>query len=132
TNGQHPSEDRDFFATYYHLLQLEGRESESQQALLWKTSVKERIDRGTAIHILSAESNPEATTQGEWEQTFQCVNTSELREGDEILLSDGDPVTGEVVTGTIVSIGAEQVRVWTPELIANPRLIDRYDGSIVH
>ncbi|MGH2479000.1 MAG: AAA domain-containing protein, partial [Ktedonobacteraceae bacterium] len=60
------------------------------------------------------------------------MNTSELREGEEILLSDGDPITGEVVTGTILSVSSQQVRVWTPELIAHPTLLDRYETNIVH
>ena len=126
------AEDRAFFARYYHLLQLEGRAGEQQQALLWKTTVAERVERGTAINNLQPLGKPEPTGQGEWLQTFRCANNSELREGDEILLSDGNPVTGEVVTGTIVSISAEQVTTWNPELIAHPTLIDRYDTDIVH
>ncbi len=126
------AEDRAFFARYYHLLQLEGRAGEQQQALLWKTTVAERVERGTAINNLQPRGKPEPTGQGEWLQTFRCENNSELREGDEILLSDGNPVTGEVVTGTIVSISAEQVITWNPELIAHPTLIDRYDTDIVH
>ena len=126
------AEDRAFFARYYHLLQLEGRAGEQQQALLWKTPVAERVARGTAINGLLPLGKPEPTGQGEWLQTFRCANNSELREGDEILLSDGDPVIGEVVTGTIVSISAEQVTTWNPELIAHPVLIDRYGSDIVH
>ncbi len=126
------AEDRAFFARYYHLMQLEGCAGEQQQALLWKTGVAERVVRGTAINDLLPLGKPEPTGQGEWLQTFRCTNNSELREGDEILLSDGNPVTGEVVTGTIVSISAEQVTTWNPELIAHPTLIDRYDTDIVH
>jgi len=126
------AEDRAFFARYYHLLQLEGRAGEQQQALLWETAVAERVERGTAINDLQPLGKPEPTGQGEWLQTFRCTNNSELREGDEILLSDGNPVTGEVVTGTIVSISAEQIITWNPELIAHPTLIDRYDTDIVH
>src|SRR5215472_16257206 len=125
-------EDREFFADYYHLMQLEGRAGEQQQALLWKTSLSERVERGTAISSLQLLGKAEPAGQGEWLQTFRCVNNSELREGDEILLSEGDPITGEVVTGTIVGISAEQVTVWTPELIAHPTLIDRYGTDIVH
>ena len=128
----HSTEDREFFARYFHLLQLEGRESEQQQALLWQTSMEERVERGTAIRDIEPLGKPEPTGQGEWWQTFRCENTSELREGDEILLSDGDPITGEVVTGNIVHISAEEVTVWIPELIAHPTLIDRYETNVVH
>ena len=62
----------------------------------------------------------ESRGQGEWWQTFSCNNTSELREGDEILLSDGDPIKGMVVTGTILKISTRAVTVWTPELIGTP------------
>ena len=129
---QHNTEDGAFFATYYHLLQLEGRAGEQEQASLWKTTVTQRVERGTAINNLQLLGKPEPNSQGEWLQTFRCTNTSELREGDEILLSDGNPVTGEVVTGTIVGISAEQVIIWSPELIAHPVLIDRYGTDIVH
>lgn len=124
--------DKAFFARYYNLLHLEGLEGEKQQALLWQISVKERVERGTAIGDLEPMGKPVPTGQGEWQQAFRCTNTSELREGDEILLSDGDPITGEVVTGTILGISSELVTVWTPELITHPRLIDRYDTGIVH
>jgi DNA replication ATP-dependent helicase/nuclease Dna2 len=124
--------DRAFFKRHYSLLHLEEREIEAQQALLWQTPVRERVEQGSAIGDLQLIEKAVPTGQGEWLQTFACENTSELREGDEILLSDGDPVTGEVVTGTILSISSEQVTTWTPELIAHPRLIDRYATSIVH
>ncbi len=125
-------QDREFFARYYNLLQLEGLEGEKQQALLWQTSLKERVEHGTAICDLVLLHKPVPTGQGEWQQTFRCTNTSELRVGDEILLSDGNPITGEVVTGSILSISSEEVTVWSPELIAHPTLIDRYDINIVH
>jgi DNA replication ATP-dependent helicase Dna2 len=125
-------EDREFFAFYYRLLAQEGHEVEKQQALLWQTPVEERVARGATISDLHLLGEPQPTGQGEWQQSFRCLNTSELREGDEVLLSDGDPITGEVVTGTLLSVSSEQVSVWTPELIARPALLDRYETSIVH
>ncbi|HEY5003709.1 MAG TPA: AAA domain-containing protein [Ktedonobacteraceae bacterium] len=125
------TEYRDFFSKYYKLLLLEGFAGEQQQALLWKTPVNERIERGTALRGLEALTGPTEEKDG-WMETFRCANTSELREGDEILLSSGNPITGEVVTGTILSISSEQVSVWTRELIAHPLLIDRYENDLVH
>jgi len=124
-------ENREFFSKYFWLLQTEGRAGEQQQALLWKTPVAERVERGTAILGLEPLAGPVVDKDG-WEQTFRCTNASELRDGDEILLSNGDPITGEVVTGTIIAISSEQVTVWTRELIAHPVLVDRYDNDLVH
>ncbi|MGB8343692.1 MAG: AAA domain-containing protein [Ktedonobacteraceae bacterium] len=123
--------DRAFFAKFYHLLRLEEREGERQLALLWRENTTARCQRGAAISnlaLLTTKSNG----RGEWLLTFACDNQSELREGDEILLSDGNPITGSVVTGTITAISARSVTVWIPELIANPTLIDKYANDTVH
>ena len=120
-----------FFAKYYHLLQIEGRAGEQQQALLWKTPVAERLERGSAIQGLELQGAPSIQNDG-WSLTFRCTNASELREGDEILLSDSSPITGEVVSGTIIAISTEFLTVWTRELIAQPQLIDRYENDLVH
>jgi DNA replication ATP-dependent helicase Dna2 len=129
--GGYSNDDQEFFAKYYALLQMEERASEQQQALLWQLPVSERIQRGTAITGLEPVGQPAIDKDG-WKLVFICKNTSELREGDEILLSDGNPISGEVVTGTILSINSEQVTVWTREQIAHPVLIDRYDNDLVH
>ena len=124
-------ESKAFFAKYYHLLQLEGHEGKQQQALLWQLPVTERIERGSTISGLELVGQPFIEKDG-WLQTFRCTNTSELREGDEILLSNGNPVSGEVVSGTMLQVSSEYVTVWTRELIAHPTLIDRYDNDLVH
>ncbi|GCE27201.1 hypothetical protein KDA_26850 [Dictyobacter alpinus] len=123
--------DREFFEKYYRLLQIEGRAGEQQQAQLWLQPVQQRLERGSAIRGLQLLGSPSIQSDG-WSLTFSCNNTSELREGDEILLSDGDPITGEVVSGTITGISAELLTVWTRELIGQPQLIDRYDNDLVH
>lgn len=124
-------ESQEFFAKYYALLQMEERASEQQQALLWQLTVSERIERGTAITDLEPVGQPTVDKDG-WKLVFSCNNASELREGDEILLSNGNPISGEVVTGTIMSISSQQVTVWTREQITHPVLIDRYDNDLVH
>ncbi|GCE13934.1 AAA domain-containing protein [Tengunoibacter tsumagoiensis] len=125
------SEEKVFFQKYYRLLQLEGREGEKQQATLWKTTMRERLELGMSIQGLEPLERPQVEKDG-WRQDFRCTNTSELREGDEILLSDGNPISGEVVTGTIMRLSSEQISIWTRELIAHPTSIDRYDNDLVH
>jgi hypothetical protein len=85
-----------------------------------------------ALGGLQAEGDPRPTPSGEWEYTFRCENASEMREGDQVLLSDGDPIRGEAVTGSILRLSERGVTVWTPERIAHPALLDRYSSDIVH
>ncbi|HEX6796639.1 MAG TPA: AAA domain-containing protein [Ktedonobacterales bacterium] len=118
------------FATHYDLLRLERQAGEGETAALWKMSPWRRVAAGIALDNLELDGEPTVTTAGEWEYRFRCLNESELREGDEILLSEGDPVRGEVVSGTILRLGERGVTVWTPERISHPRLIDRYASDI--
>ncbi|HEV7130063.1 MAG TPA: AAA domain-containing protein, partial [Ktedonobacterales bacterium] len=129
-----PLDPRDvaWFRQYYDLLRIEGRAAEQQGRLLWTTTPAERRGAGLAIGDLHLEGEPRATERGEWEYTFRCVNTSELREGDMVLLSDGDPIHGATVTGTLLAVTDRSVTLWTPEPIRQPALIDRYGSDIVH
>jgi DNA replication ATP-dependent helicase Dna2 len=126
--GEH---DAAWFARLYELLRLEARAVEAEAAALWTLTPTQRCDAGIALGELTLEGEPRQTASGEWEYTFTCANTSELREGDAILLSDGDPVQGAVVTGTVLRLHERGVTVWTPERVASPALIDRYDSDIV-
>ena len=126
------AEDAGWFADLYELLRLEGRAAELEGRALWTRSPEERRAEGVALGGLTQQGEPERTESGEWRYTFACENTSELREGDAILLSDGDPVRGAVVTGTILRLDRRGVSVWTPERIERPALIDRYESDLVH
>jgi DNA replication ATP-dependent helicase Dna2 len=129
-----PLDPRDiaWFRRYYELLALEGRAAEAQGHMLWTTTPAERCAAGAAIGNLQLAGPPEPTTSGEWEYVFHCQNTSELREGDPVLLSDGDPIQGAAVTGTLLSVTDRSLVVWTPERITHPTLVDRYGSDIVH
>jgi DNA replication ATP-dependent helicase Dna2 len=127
-----PREDAEAFARMYRLLWLEARAAEGRGHALWRLSPDERNAAGIALGNLTLAGEPRVTESGEWEYRFRCDQTSELREGDAILLSDGDPVLGQVVSGTILRLEQDGITVWTPERIANPTLIDRYDSDIVH
>jgi DNA replication ATP-dependent helicase Dna2 len=124
--------DAAWFRHWWALQRLEGRAAEQQTHALWQQSAAERIAAGWAIGPLEAIGPPQPTEKHEWLYTFHCANSSELREGDEVLLSDGDPVRGEVVSGALISITADRLTVWARELIANPMLIDRYSADVVN
>ncbi|HEV2236439.1 MAG TPA: AAA domain-containing protein, partial [Ktedonobacterales bacterium] len=129
-----PEDARDaaWFERYYRLLALEGRAAEAQGQALWRQTPAERAAQGTAITDLRLEAEPSPTESGEWQYQFTCDNVSELRENDAILLSDGDPIYGAAVTGSVLRVTSHSIAVWVPEPIAHPRLIDRYGSDIVH
>jgi DNA replication ATP-dependent helicase Dna2 len=121
-----------WFAEAYEQLRLEGLAAEATTRALWQMPAEERCALGLALGGLELDGEPEQRPNGEWTYRFHCENRSELRAGDEVLLSDGDPVRGAVVSGTILSIDARSVTVWTPERIARPSLLDRRESDIVH
>jgi DNA replication ATP-dependent helicase Dna2 len=126
------ADDASWYARWQELLRLEARAAEEEGAALWTRSPAQRRVEGSALGGLRLADEPRQTERGEWEYTFACEHTSELREGDAILLSEGDPVRGEVVTGTILRLSEHGLTVWTPERIVDPALIDRYESEITH
>jgi DNA replication ATP-dependent helicase Dna2 len=125
-------DDATMFAGMYELLRQEARAAEVEGSALWRATPNERMRRGVALGDLRLVGEPRQTAKGEWEYTLEGVQGSDLREGDAVLVSEGDPVRGAVVSGTILRIEAQRVVVWTPERIANPTLLDRYESDIVH
>ncbi len=124
--------DARWFSHWTELLRLEARAVEDEARALWRQTPEERCAAGVALGGLTQVGEPGLTESGEWEYTFHCDNTSELREGDAVLLSDGDPIGGEIVTGSILRLDERGVTVWTPERIRQPALIDRYGSDITH
>ncbi|HEX9037473.1 MAG TPA: AAA domain-containing protein [Ktedonobacterales bacterium] len=122
--------DAVWFGRWTELLRLEARAAEDDARTLWRKTPRERREAGMALGGLVQEGGPAPTPSGEWEYTFRCDNTSELREGDSILLSDGDPISGEIVTGAILRLDERGVTVWAPERIHRPALIDRYGSDV--
>ncbi|HEU5348307.1 MAG TPA: AAA domain-containing protein [Ktedonobacterales bacterium] len=125
-------EDAALFAEMYDLMREEARAAEEESSVLWRKTAAERAQQGMALNGLTLDGEPRQTANGEWEYTLAGTQRSDLREGDAVLVSDGDPVRGTVVSGSILRVDARHIVVWTPERIANPTLLDRYESEIVH
>ncbi|MGE5334964.1 MAG: AAA domain-containing protein [Nitrososphaerota archaeon] len=132
TPGPVDREDAALFAEMYDLLRQEARAAEDEGSALWRETAGERMLRGVALGDLRLAGEPRQTGSGEWEYTLLGNQPSDLREGDAVLVSEGDPVGGAVVSGSILRVAAEHIVVWTPERIDNPTLLDRYESDIVH
>jgi DNA replication ATP-dependent helicase/nuclease Dna2 len=124
--------DTAIFAEMYDLLRLEARTAEDEGSALWRETPAERMRRGVALGNLTLIGEPRQTASGEWEYTLAGEQTSDLREGDAVLVSDGDPVRGAMVSGSILRLEAQRIVVWTPERIEHPTLLDRYESDVVH
>ena len=120
--------DASFYAAQYRLLRMEQRATGGALAALWREAPVARIAAGTAITATSVAST-ERLADGRWCYRLAVSNGSELRVGETVLLSDGDPVRGEVAVGTLLQVGAEMVEVAALEAVGNPQLIDRYDNG---
>lgn len=125
-------EDATAFAALYETLRLEARAAEEETRALWRLAAAERAEAGTALFDLRLEGEPRETASGEWEYTFHTAGGSDLREGDAVLLSDGDPVRGAAVSGSVLRLEANRITVWTPERIEHPALLDHYASDVVH
>jgi DNA replication ATP-dependent helicase Dna2 len=120
--------DADFYAAQYRLLRLEARATSHELAALWRVPIAERESAGAAIRVLE-EIERGIDLDGRARYRFRCRNHSELRQGDTILLSDGDPVRGEVTVATLLEATADVVEVLAMEPMARPALIDRYNSG---
>ncbi|MGO8946166.1 MAG: AAA domain-containing protein [Ktedonobacterales bacterium] len=127
-----PPADSSWFARMYHLLQLESLERDISTSSLWRKTVAERRLAGQALANLELAAPPHQTETGDWEYSFLGQNHSELREGDEVLLSEGDPVTSAVVSAMILGVFDGGITVWAREYLARPTLLDSYSSDTVH
>ncbi len=123
--------DIHWFQHWRTLQQMEARTAEKESSALWKSSAAERVAAGTAVYISEVIEPPAETARREWIYRLRCANSTELREGDEILVSDGDPVRGEVVSGSVLSFGKDEIVALLRENHPNPVLIDRYNVDIM-
>jgi len=120
-------EDARFFRHYSSLLRLEGRAAAASVQSLWQQPPSRRIARGAALDLSGAARTVEPGDGGDEVWRFRCYNRSDLREGDVVLVGDGDPIRGEAEQGVVERATADELVLrLRGTLVAVPTLVDRY------
>ncbi|MBX0323448.1 AAA family ATPase [Halomicroarcula sp. F13] len=104
-----PEEERDYFERYYDAIEAERRAVHREYAKLWEQSPQERADDDRALVDLDPVGRTELDS-GRWELRATGTGAvSKIREGDLVMASDGDPVTGDAELARVERVGEEIV-----------------------
>ncbi|EFW93227.1 ATP-dependent DNA helicase Dna2 [Haladaptatus paucihalophilus DX253] len=117
-----PEEERAYFREKYEQIERERRATHREYAKLWEQTAQERADDDRALIGLE----PAGQTQiegGRWELRARRTDdaVSKIREGDVVLASKGDPVSGHAELARVQQLGDEIV-VTTDEPVELRRL----------
>jgi DNA replication ATP-dependent helicase Dna2 len=125
-----PEREREYVQRTYELVERERRAVHREYAKLWEQTPAERADADRAIVDLEP-AGSERTGDGRWRLTARRPEpaASKIREGDLVLASDGDPVTGDAELGRVERLTAEVVEVTADEPVTLRR-VDVYPSEL--
>ncbi len=124
-----PEAERAYFDRMYRGIETERRAVHREYRKLWEQSPGERADDDRAlINLEPLACDP--LESGGWELRARRpgVAVSKIREGDRVLASDGDPVTGTAELGTVVGL-TDEIVVTTDEPL-ELRRVDVYPSEL--
>jgi DNA replication ATP-dependent helicase Dna2 len=117
-----PEEERDYFREKYEQIERERRATHREYTKLWEQTARERADDDRAL--IGLEPAGQAQIEGgRWELRARRTDdaVSKIREGDVVLASKGDPVSGHAELARVRKLGDEIV-VTTDEPVELRRL----------
>jgi len=125
-----PEADIDRFDALYRAIEAERRATHREYAKLWTQSASERADDDRALIDLQPVERRELDG-GRWELVAERASgaVSKIREGDRVLASDGNPVSGEAELATVERLDEARVVLTTDEPVPVER-IDVYPSEI--
>ncbi|EMA11896.1 AAA domain-containing protein [Haloarcula marismortui] len=104
-----PDEELDYFERFYTAVEAERRSVHREYAKLWEQTPEERADNDRALIGLEPTGRRELDG-GRWELRATGTGAvSKIREGNLVLASDGDPVTGNAELARVERLGEEIV-----------------------
>ncbi|WP_336358080.1 AAA domain-containing protein [Haloarcula sp. CGMCC 1.6347] len=105
-----PEEELDYFERFYTAIEAERRAVHREYAKLWEQTPEERADNDRALIDLEPTGRRELDG-GRWELRATGTGAvSKIREGNLVLASDGDPVTGNAELARVERLGNEAPR----------------------
>nr|WP_262178004.1 AAA domain-containing protein [Halomicroarcula laminariae] len=124
-----PDEEREYFERFYRAIEAERRAVHREYAKLWEQSPEERADDDRALVNLEPLGRTELDG-GRWELRARGTGAvSKIREGDYVMASDGDPVTGDAELGRVQRLTDGEIVVTTDEPL-DLRRLDVYPSEI--
>ncbi|MHA1443342.1 MAG: AAA domain-containing protein [Candidatus Hodarchaeales archaeon] len=112
-----------YFKHFLSLLQHEHMKNRQDFSLLWKLSPKGRINLGKAIQNLKL-LNIEGDTY-----YYSCRNQSELKAGEPVIISNGDPLSNHTMIASIVSISQSRLALRSSNTLPSSTFIDAYSSD---
>ena len=125
-----PEEERAYFDELYEAVEAERASVHDEYRKLWEQSPEERVDDDRAVVGLEPAGQTELP-DGRWRMTANRPSSaaSKIREGDRVLASDGDPVTGTAEMARVERLDADRVEVTADEPVELRRL-DVYPSEL--
>ncbi|WP_424004659.1 AAA domain-containing protein [Haloarcula salina] len=104
-----PDAEREYFERFYEAIEAERRAVHREYAKLWEQTPEERADDDRALVDLEPAGRRELDG-GRWELRATATGAvSKIREGNLVLASDGDPVTGNAELARVERLDDEVV-----------------------
>ncbi|MFB6125299.1 MAG: AAA domain-containing protein [Halanaeroarchaeum sp.] len=125
-----PADEREYFDSMYAAIEEERRAVHEEYRKLWTQTPEERADADRAVLDLDPTGRTELP-DGRWRMTADrpAAVASKIREGDRVLASDGDPVTGRSELARVERLDADEIVVTADEPVPVRRL-DVYPSEL--
>jgi DNA replication ATP-dependent helicase Dna2 len=112
-----------YLSHFLSLARIEHLKDRQNFAYLWKFSPSGRVKTGKAI------SNLKLMKKEEDSYEYTCHNVSELRRGEPVILSQGNPITDTTTTARIYDIERNRVILSSQNQLPDEIFLDAYSSD---